>query len=89
MNINEHEYKCRVCGFEHETPTWEYGDSPSYDICHCCGVEFGYSDFTVLAVKNFRKKWIENGAKWSGNISFKPNNWNVESQMKNIDEIFL
>ena len=81
-------YYCRVCGlYSEELPWGEDGKTPSYDFCYCCGVEFGYEDYIVETVKCYRNEWIENGAKWSEE-EFKPENWDLEEQMKNIPERF-
>lgn len=79
---------CRVCGLEQNFPWGESGQDPTHDICECCGVEFGYEDFTLKAVRNYRKSWIESGGKW-WNEKFKPKNWNLEKQLKNIPPKFL
>jgi hypothetical protein len=55
---------CRVCGFRYENdyyPWGEDGNSPSYDICICCGAEFGFDDDTPENVSAYRKKWIDAG----------------------------
>ena len=38
----QNEYVCRVCGYINDEITWEKGIYPTYNICPCCGVEFGY-----------------------------------------------
>ena len=36
---------CRVCGWKQETAPWGGdGQTASFLICPCCGVEFGYED---------------------------------------------
>ena len=78
------EYYCRVCGLYNEDKPWEQDDnSPTYEICPCCGVEFGYEDYTIESTIEYRKKWIENGAKWF-NAKKKPEVWNLEKQLQNI-----
>lgn len=53
---------CRVCGLKYEEPPWGFdGKTPSFEICQCCGVEFGYEDATVVGVNRYRKKWISSG----------------------------
>ncbi len=75
---------CRVCGLIQQEPPWgSDGKSPNYDICSCCGVEFGYEDSTDIGVIAYRKKWLESGSKWN-NCEDMPENWNVEEQLKNI-----
>jgi hypothetical protein len=77
---------CRVCGYLNETPPWgEDGKTPSFEICPCCGVEFGYEDATPQAVRNYRANWLARGAQWFIE-SLKPTDWDVEAQMANIPE---
>jgi hypothetical protein len=72
---------CPVCGLEQNEPPWgDDGKNPSFDICDCCGVEFGYEDSTPESIESYRKKWIAEGAKWKR----KPENWNLEKQLNNI-----
>ena len=57
---------CRVCGLHHDDFPWgEDGNSPSFAICKCCGVEFGYEDITIESASKYRTKWLEGGAVWS------------------------
>jgi hypothetical protein len=78
--------KCRVCGLLQSEPPWgEDGMSPTFFYCPCCGVEFGYGDATLKAIKNWRANWISTGYKWSDTKS-KPENWNVKDQIKDIPE---
>lgn len=81
---NKDFYKCRVCGLLQETLPWgEDGKSPSYNICYCCGVEFGYEDCTLVSIKNYREKWIESGGKWNKK-KYQPINWSLAEQLLNI-----
>lgn len=56
---------CRVCGYYSEEPPWGLtGDEPTFDICPCCGVEWGYEDATQLAIERYRNAWLASGAQW-------------------------
>jgi hypothetical protein len=79
---------CRVCGLQQELPWGENGKDPSWDICDCCGVEFGYEDCQLTVIRNYRETWIQSGAKWR-NEKFKSDNWSLEKQLKNIPSQFL
>lgn len=82
MDLFEH--NCRVCGLFNEDPPWgDDGESPSYDICPCCGVEFGYEDYTVESTKKYRAKWISEGAMWF-TPKEKPKDWDLVDQIKSI-----
>jgi hypothetical protein len=77
-NIND---ACRVCGYVPSEPPWgEDGRTPTYEICDCCGVEYGYEDCTSTAVANFRAAWIARGAQWF-NKRAKPERWQLAEQL--------
>jgi len=79
---------CRVCGYLLDSPPWgDDGASPTFDICPCCGVEFGYQDCLVKAAKKYRKEWIDKGAKWSEPGS-QPCDWDLHTQLKAVPPAF-
>jgi hypothetical protein len=78
---------CRICGLLQETPWGEDGKTPSFDICACCGVEFGYEDSSLKAIYAYRQKWLDTGAKWYL-LEFLPENWDLDEQLKNIPPQF-
>ncbi|KAA5536816.1 hypothetical protein F0919_03860 [Taibaiella lutea] len=80
------EHHCRVCGLYIEDAPWgEDGKSPTYEICPCCGVEFGNEDYILESVRSYRKKWLDNGTNWFINKA-KPLNWTPEEQLTLIPE---
>jgi hypothetical protein len=86
MHSDQESYFCRVCGKRQDEPIWgEDGQSPTFDICDCCGAEFGYEDCNLEAIHAFRGKWLQEGNKW-WNPKTQPQNWSLEEQMKNIPE---
>ena len=90
--MDEHDlHCCRVCGlyFENFFPWGENGQEPSYDICPCCGVEFGLGDENRNGVLYYRKWWIQNmSSQWWSQLESPPINWSLEQQMKNIPAEF-
>jgi hypothetical protein len=83
-------YCCRVCGLfqgEDHPPWGSDGKCPSFDICECCGVEFGYGDCFLDDVKRARKEWLDKGAFWN-DPKYRPKNWSLEEQLNNIPEKF-
>lgn len=77
-------------------PWGENGDSPSYDYCDCCGIEFGNQDDDLESVRKERTKWIENGMKWNratnkNSILYQspPVDFNPRDQLKNVPEGWL
>jgi hypothetical protein len=82
-------YPCRICGLLQEDPPWGEDDkTPSFEICACCGVEFGYEDINFVSIRNYRARWLEEGAEWF-DVKAKPMEWNLEEQLKNIPSEFL
>lgn len=78
------EFACRVCGRMTNEPPWgEDGKSPTFEICECCGVEFGYEDSSLQGILNYREQWLRNGAKWFA-ARRKPDNWDVDAQLNQI-----
>ncbi|WP_061224952.1 hypothetical protein [Leptospira weilii] len=87
------EYLCPVCGYELDFLPWEDLD-PSFGICHCCGIQFGYTDATPEGEgkeeqDSYREWWISHGMEWqSKGIFDPPPNWDPKEQLKRIG-IFL
>jgi hypothetical protein len=68
-------YTCPVCGFDQMPFPPE-----DYNICTCCGTEFGYDDH-AHSPQQLRRKWIANGCPWfSAAINPQPD-WNPYVQM--------
>lgn len=83
---SQEKYYCRVCGFKQETLPWgENQKTPSFTICDCCGVEFGYEDITTSSIKAYRKKWLDEGAKWFKSQK-KPKDWTLNEQLQQISQ---
>lgn len=83
---NTHE--CRVCGcYSEDFPWGEDGKTPSYQICPCCGVQFGKEDSTLESIKEYRDKWRSKGGEWFAKNE-KPEGWDMDVQMKNIPDGF-
>ncbi|BEG98213.1 hypothetical protein [Bacteroides sedimenti] len=83
------EHNCRVCGLYIEDKPWgKDGLCPTYEICPCCGVEFGNEDYTPESIKRFRNNWIQQGAKWDESRD-KPENWNLNEQLRDIPDDYL
>jgi hypothetical protein len=88
MLNNREIYTCRVCGLQQDDPPWgEDGNTPSFNICDCCGIEFGYEDATIVAIKKMREKWLSEGTVWS-EPKAKPKDWTLEVQLEQIPDAF-
>lgn len=76
--------RCHVCGFDAGEPPWGESEcDPTFNICECCGVEFGYEDHLMSGVLRCRKRWIESGGIWF-RPKAKPSNWDMAEQIKKI-----
>lgn len=76
---------CPVCGYDRltEQPYDSYGCA-SFEICSCCGFEFGYDDLDQgMTFEKYRVKWIKNNYHWF-NEDKKPIDWDLAQQLKNI-----
>jgi hypothetical protein len=75
---------CRVCGAAQDDYPWgKDGKTPSFDICSCCGTEFGYEDATLNAILRKRKLWIDSGGKWL-RPEHMPKDWDLEESLRTI-----
>ncbi len=66
-------------------PYCQYLGEPSYDVCPCCGFEFGFDDEPDTAspqsFEEYRGEWIRDGCQWF-DLSKKPGEWNLEMQLR-------
>jgi hypothetical protein len=79
--MSELRFTCPVCGW----PALE--ENPEhrlYNICPSCGTEFGYDDPKYYELR--RKEWLELGVWWCGDIERKPDNWDMQEQLKNLSK---
>jgi hypothetical protein len=85
LMVNEnHDYVCPVCGYDRlDEPAYDSFGCATYNICPCCGTEFGYDDSTV-AHAELRKKWISEGKLWWSKHQLKPNDWDPVRQLKKL-----
>ena len=82
------DHACRVCGLLYDEPTWGAdGCTPLFEICPCCGVEFGYEDCTPASTERYRKKWISEGCAWF-RPDDRPADWDLSNQLKNVPPAF-
>lgn len=53
----------------------------SYDICRCCGFEFGLDDENT-----YFEEWLADGAEWLSE-KYKPENWSLDEQLENKKKV--
>lgn len=68
-------------------PWGEDGKTASFDMCICCGVDFGYQDSLPESTREYREIWAKAGYPWVSK-SQRPANWSVEAQLANIPDRF-
>lgn len=84
MHSRAASWACRVCGRLHEGPPWgEDGRTASFEICRCCGVEFGYEDVSPQAARHYRAAWLAGGAVWFSPEA-RPPEWSLEAQLVRV-----
>jgi hypothetical protein len=81
---------CLVCGLDcvsvgEDHPWGESGLDPSYNFCPCCGVEFGYADFSIEGARRYRSTWQERGCPWERQ-ELRPDGWVPETQFAHLPE---
>jgi hypothetical protein len=83
------ELHCRVCGLLQAQPIWgEDGNTPTYDVCPCCGCDFGCSDDLPEAILRHRQHWLAEGAAWR-EPRMKPGSWKLEDQLRALPAFYF
>jgi len=68
-------YTCPVC-FYPEMPA----PPRDWNICPCCGVEFGFDD-VEMTHEELRAEWILEGYEWFSPTTLPPENWDPRAQI--------
>lgn len=78
-------HTCPVCGWDRLVePPYDWNGSPSYEICPCCGFEFGFDDLANrFTFDSYRTVWIARGMPWY-DPSAKPPLWDAEAQLRRV-----
>ncbi|MBG9768529.1 hypothetical protein [Bacillus vallismortis] len=83
-------YTCPVCGFHGLTePAYDKQGHHSYEICPCCGFQFGFDDYEMQredgsylepseSIIAYRKNWLADGA-----VIFSPDSFPKHQQKAN------
>ncbi len=89
MDTLQNKY-CPACGYHLDFEPWTK-DSPSDEICPCCGIQFGYDDAAgndmeerKLIYERWRNRWIKEGMLWYSQGISQPQNWNGIEQLRNL-----
>lgn len=86
----EHTYACPACGYDglYEPPYGEDGYG-SYEICPCCGFQFGLDDggaYKKEALLRWRANWIEEGFPWFSRSRTQPEGWAPPEAFPRLEE---
>lgn len=84
-------FLCPACGTDLDFEPWR-GRSPSYEICPCCGIQFGLDDFIPGEATErwrfhaeWRQRWIRGGMqRWS--TDEQPPDWDPREQLKRVSD---
>lgn len=73
---------------EHLSPPYSrHFGMPSYEVCDCCGFEFGNDDepgtATPVTFSEYRKQWLADGAQWFQPLK-RPLRWSPENQLREV-----
>ncbi|MEZ4372262.1 MAG: hypothetical protein R3B07_15660 [Polyangiaceae bacterium] len=86
--MEDERFACRVCGLHCADPPWGAdGQCPTFDICDCCGVQFGYEDSLPASARRYRDAWLRNSCEWFRAKS-KPEDWSWERQQARVPRQF-
>lgn len=80
---------CPVCGYNNlDFMPYDEKGYASFEICPCCGFEFGCDDFPdkEKSFAEWRENWIKNGCVWfSRNPA--PQGWSSEKQLNTNNNV--
>lgn len=75
-------WACPVCGFDAlDEPPHDAHGCASFDICPCCGTEFGYDGATVKH-SELRARWVGGGTVWWSAAEPPPTGWDPKEQLR-------
>ncbi len=79
-------FACPACGWDDQiSPPMDTLGYPSYDICSCCGIQYGYHDIMGITYRAWRDKWVRNGMRWNS-YSDPPPDWDPVRQLKKLQD---
>ncbi len=85
MNV-ESKFMCPVCGWvELKKPPRSETTGGSYEICPCCGFQFGYDDEDQgISDEEWRRRWIAKGMPWFARTRLPPPGWDPLEQLRRL-----
>jgi len=82
----EARFTCPICGCrELEKPPRSETTGGSYEICPCCGFEFGYHDEDQgISDQEWRRRWVAMGMPWFDRSTRPPLGWDPVEQLRRL-----
>jgi hypothetical protein len=76
-------HPCPVCGWPKlDEPPRSATGSASFEICPCCGFQFGVTDDDEgINEAAWRAQWIAGGMQWSSTSRPAPTRWSASRQL--------
>jgi hypothetical protein len=76
-------HTCLICGWpELQAPPRNKEGVASFEICPCCGFEFGFDDDDQgVTYEQARRRWFAHGMTWWSKSRPAPNGWNPSLQL--------
>lgn len=71
---------CPICGLAWAEARESEELRTSFDICECCGCEYGHDDTPA-----YRTQWLNAGGQWF-EPQKRPKDWNMQLQLQNVQE---
>jgi hypothetical protein len=77
---------CPVCGYnELPKPAYDHSGYASFEICPCCGTQFGYQD-ARRPHESLRAEWVAKGLPWHSRVFPQPPGWDPEKQLRFVTQ---
>lgn len=72
--------RCPVCGYLMAAPPYDEHCCATFEICPCCGTEFGYDD-SAASHQVLRETWIKRGMPWWSRHQIPVDGWDPKIQL--------
>lgn len=84
----ESPWLCFVCGLSlkglDDAPWGSSGTEFTFNMCPCCGVEFGYGDSSLNGIRRWRERWLAD-PRWHRPEAC-PRGWSLTYQLEQLPD---
>jgi hypothetical protein len=79
-------YVCPICGFTGlDEPPYDSDHNGSYEICPCCGFEFGVTDGDEhFTIDEWRERWLLAEMPWWSHSRLPEIDWDPATQLATL-----